>query len=155
MKEELIKFETAKLAKKKGFNIPVKKAYKVYNGYSDMKVNSFKIGKCDHNSLNGNCYNTSAPRQSLLQKFIREKRGVHIEIHRNGSGYYWSMCKEDSGTDLGWSDHKGPNLGGVWDKFEEALEDAMFVQLSYDLTDNTKIFKHWGNYVQFAIESLK
>ena len=34
MKEELIKFETAKLAKKKGFNIPVKKAYKVYNGYT-------------------------------------------------------------------------------------------------------------------------
>ena len=80
MKEELVTFKTAKLAKEKGFNIPVKKAYKVYNGYSDMKVNSFKIGKYDHNSLNGNCYNTSAPTQALLQKWLRETYAIDLTV---------------------------------------------------------------------------
>ena len=111
----------------------------------------YKIGKEVTSSSFSNVF--LAPTQSLLQKFIREKRGVHIEIHRNASGYYWSMCRADGGTDLGWSDHTGPNYGGVWDSFEDALENALQVQLSYDLPNDTKVIKHWGNYVEFALKS--
>jgi len=143
MKDQLIKFETAKLAKEKGFLCDLADCQWSYLNENGMSM------QYDEKSC------VLRPTQSLLQRFIREQRGVHIEIHRNGSGYYWSMCIEDGGTDLGWSDHKGPDLGGVWEKFEDALEDALVVQLSYDLPDNIKVIKHWGNYVEFAIKSLK
>lgn len=61
------------------------------------------------------------------------------------------MCKSDGGTDLDWSDISGPNDSGVWDSFEDALENALQIQLSYDLPNDTKIIKHWGNYVEFAL----
>ncbi len=119
MEDDLITFETAKLAKEKGFDIPCK------NFYYTETFKTKKVRKTEElQKVHDKKY--LAPTQSLLQKFIREKRSVHIEIHRNASGYYWSMCKENGGTDLGWSDHKGPNLGGVWDKFEDALEDGGF-----------------------------
>lgn len=140
MKEEIISFEIAKLAKEKGFRWTTdNKLFYNENGY----LNILQFSEED----------IPAPTQSLLQKFIRETRSVHIEIHRNASGYYWSMCKADGGTDLGWSDISGPNDGGVWDSFEGALENALQVQLSYDLPNDITIIKHWGNYVEFALKS--
>lgn len=158
MKEQLIGFKTAKLAKEKGFDLQSldcynERGYLYSNGWcekvDDHFEETFSNTELDRVFLS---YYT-APTQSLIQRFIRENRGVHIEIHRNASGYYWSMCKSDGGTDLGWSDHTGPNLGGVWDKFEDALENALQVQLSYDLPNDTKIIKHWGNYVESALKS--
>ena len=144
--DKLVEFKTAKLAKEKGFYwIQSDDIWYYENGELDFSNHGYSV------TIRSN--EIAAPTQSLLQKFIREKRGVHIQIHRNGSGYYWSMCKEDGGTDLGWSDYKGPNAGGAWDKFEDALEDALFVQLSYDLPENTKVIKHWGNYVEFALKN--
>ena len=93
------------------------------------------------------------PEQDLLKKLIREKRGVHIMINRNASGFFWEMMN-DGGTDLGYSDHTGPNDSGVWDRYEEALEDALQVQLTLDLPKNSSksIGGHWGLYAKHAIE---
>lgn len=173
MTEKLISFEVAKLAKEKGFQLGNRKSYCHYhktftydgdpNHPESHRKNDVKLNY-DFYTVNNagtpldisNKHYTiyEAPTQSLLQKFIRETRGVHIEIHRNASGYYWSMCKADGGTDLGWSDHSGPNNGGVWDSFEDALENALQVQLSYDLPNDTTIIKHWRNYVEFALKTL-
>lgn len=139
-----IKFETAKLAREKKCNMETLSYFNVAGEKYTCKYDlpdDIEIIKC---------YT-----QSELQKFIREKRGVHIEIHRNASGYYWSMCKSNSGTELGWSDISGPNDSGVWDSFESALENALQIQLSYDLPDNTTVIKHWGNYVNFALKLIK
>lgn len=92
--------------------------------------------------------------QCDIHKFIRETRGVHIEVHRNASGYYWSMCMSDGGTNLGWSGHTGPNLGCVWDSYEEALEAAMNCQLHYDLPKDTTVIGHWSNYVKFMLKEV-
>tara|TARA_R110001606_G_scaffold359029_1_gene510795 strand:- start:392 stop:886 length:495 start_codon:yes stop_codon:yes gene_type:complete len=157
MKEQLIVFETAKLAKKKGFDWEVRSFFLDRELHEDVNTrgnyNSYAWVTTWRNTSTDDT--VSAPTQSLLQKYIRETRGVHIEIHRNASGYYWSMCMEEGGTDLGWSDISGPNCSGVWDKFEDALEDALRVQLSYDLPNDKKVIKHWGNYVDFAIECFK
>ncbi len=149
MEEKLVSFSTAKLAKEKGFDISTNKYW--CNFYIDEPFNIWKLLPTEELSIS--FMEFAAPTQSLLQKFIREKRGVHIEIHRNASGYYWSMCKADGGTDLGWSDISGPNDSGVWDSFEGALENALQVQLSYDLPNDITIIKHWGNYVEFALKS--
>ena len=170
MKEGLVNFETAKLAKEKGFNVGCEYGYtrlKELMTIDRSEASYFAGASIDYRNSELESYNKpylecnddeyvciyTASTQSLLQKFIRETRGVHIEIHRNASGYYWSMCKADGGTDLGWSDISGPNDGGVWDSFEGALENALQVQLSYDLPNNITIIKHWGNYVEFALKS--
>ena len=137
MEEELISFNTAKLAKQKGITIKSKDVWIDIDGETRCRVMRSK------HLFENECY---APTQSLLQKFIREKRGVHIEIHRNASGYYWSMCLEDGGTDLGWSDMSGPDASGTWDSFENALECA--------LPKDKSLILHWGNYVDFAIKTF-
>lgn len=153
MEDQIISYETAKLAKEKGFISIKPNCYGDNLAYSND--NELKPA-CRSNVVEGYIL---APTQSLLQKFIREKRGVHIEIRRNASGYYWDMCKADGGTNLGYSDFTGINEGGVWDSFEEALENALYVQLSYDLPkdlkEKSKTIKHWANYAGYAINASK
>jgi hypothetical protein len=162
VEEQIVTFETAILAKEKKFSWNSNDFYNVRgklfsNGWCenihDIFEEPFKI----NNELleKSKLTHITAPTQTILQKFIREKRGVHINIHRNASGYYWSMCISDGGTDLGWSNHTGPNLGGVWKSYEDTLENALQVQLSYDLPKDKSIIKHWANYAEFAIKEFK
>lgn len=92
MKEELVKFETAKLAKKKGFDIKCEHFY--------TKPNSRMFGLDEHgrsysisNSTKNKIYTIGleatlneknvifAPTQSLLQKWLREKYNIQLRIH--------------------------------------------------------------------------
>jgi len=73
MKEELIAFDTAKLAKEKGFNIPCNDFYDLYDNPNNKNLSySLKDNWNDYKSY-------SAPTQSLLQKWLREH--VEIEIY--------------------------------------------------------------------------
>ena len=89
MKEQLVNFETAKLAKEKGFEEFVSYCYledgELYGTYSLMNEDdSAFIDIMDgnelenHNSSNFDRY--SAPTQSLLQKWLREKYKTDIII---------------------------------------------------------------------------
>ena len=72
MEEQLISFETAKLAKEKGFK----------------RLCDFSYD--EDGMITGNCeqaYNFVAPTQSLLQKWLREKHKIHIELQCD-SNYY-------------------------------------------------------------------
>jgi len=59
------------------------------------------------------------------------------------------MYKSDSGTNL------GTNHSGVWDKYEEALENAEQVQLNFDLPKDISKIRYWSNYAQFALKLIK
>ena len=78
MEDQLISFETAKLAIEKGFNISVLNCYNEneelgdFEDYSIVDFNSFPIVK----GSNMNMY--SAPTQTLLQRWLREKHDIHI-----------------------------------------------------------------------------
>ena len=94
MEDTLISFKTAKLAKKKGFNKKVLFSYE----YSDKKsflycggvlYNSSKNKYGYTENLEYNLYNHnshkklkvySAPSQSLLQKWLREKHNIEVYI---------------------------------------------------------------------------
>lgn len=158
----ITKFKTVKLAYSKGFtreimgysNTSIRRNYYTEKGEfngdcSDVIRDILKVGK-EEAERKHILY--PAPTQEQVSKFIRENRGVHIEVRRNASGYFWEMCKSDGGTDLGWSDYTGPNMGGTWDTYEDALENALQVQLNTDLE---KIKNHWSNYSEFAIKTLK
>lgn len=112
MTEELISFETAKLAKEKGFNIY---ASKFYDKYGDLQVErpSFDITT--------NEGNVASPTQSLLQKWLREEHDIHIEIIPNKNKWHTVMyplvCIDDVGH------------FGDWDTYEQALEEGLYEAL--------------------------
>lgn len=62
------------------------------------------------------------PSRSLVQKWLREIKNLHISIIRNACGYGYDICKADNGTHITDGIFKGPNDGGQWDTYEEALE---------------------------------
>ena len=72
MKEQLITFETAKLAKEKGFNI---KTEVFFRPIKKQKVLFLKWTEYDNSKPI-----LQRPTQSLLQKWLREKYGLCIEI---------------------------------------------------------------------------
>ena len=99
MTEQLISYETAKLAKEKGFNerghyfykvksendielygctkkqlVTVKSYVRIYHKVRDYHTNKEK--------LNAKLYRCSAPTQSLLAKWLREKYDIEINITR-------------------------------------------------------------------------
>ena len=68
----------------------------------------------------------AAPTQSLLQRWLREEKGIHIEIVATACGYFW-IADKTNGTAITDSDvlDRGTNEGGCWDEYELALEDAL------------------------------
>jgi len=80
MTEQLISFETAKLAKEKGFDNGSDTFYAkntVFKSWDLYVIDD--IGGRHYNSKNNSQY--EAPTQSLLQKWLRDEHKLHILIH--------------------------------------------------------------------------
>jgi hypothetical protein len=135
MKEELITFETAKLAKERGFNIPCKKVYNTFGEswdsyYSTMKNDSVDSGaKC------------SAPTQALLQKWLREVHEIYVRPFES-----WSFdntleyCCTVNGTHVNHGVIDKPI--NRFDSYEEALEiglqEGLKLTEHHDTSSNNK-----------------
>lgn len=123
MVEELVSWEAAKLLKEKGFDIPT--GY-VYN--KEGRVGrSFGAYNWNHSEVRSVSY-ASAPSQSLVQKWIREKLNLFVHSFCNASGWAWQIDK-CNGTFIKGSEDTGPNAGGQWDTYEEALECGIIESL--------------------------
>lgn len=105
MTEELVTLETAKILIEKGFN---------------ECRNVVDISNMSNDDLPKRCF--LQPTQSIAQKWLREIKNLHIEIYRNACGYGYIIVKANNGTWMEDDDAKGPNDGGNWDTYEEALE---------------------------------
>ena len=122
MKEQIITFETAVLAKEKGFYWKVDNYYNIPNeklhAFKLFKTKQFKL-ECakgdyvpiDWNNSKFNNICLSAPTQSLLQKWLREVHDIHVVIV--GSPKY-SPCVMLDGTNYWRQDDEL--------SYEEALE---------------------------------
>ena len=88
MFEKLISFDTAILAKEKGFNIPVLYFY----DESEKGIYAYS-NNCDYNddSVWYDKDYLSAPTQSLLQQWLREIKSIDIEIYLINSANYGKM----------------------------------------------------------------
>lgn len=60
------------------------------------------------------------------QRWLRNVHNLCVEIHRNASGFFWSICKADYGTFITDYKMKGPNDGGCWDNYEAALNAGIY-----------------------------
>jgi len=77
MEEQLIEFETAKLAKEKGFDWRV---FHFWDEFGKTKSNEY----LNHNKENDYFpQEFSRPTQNLLQKWLREVHNIDLDIYRN------------------------------------------------------------------------
>lgn len=122
MEDQLISFETAKLAKEKGCDIP-----SVLVMYHPSKIkNGFEIkGKYTKRTYKDYYKNVSGDRierihiisQTSLQKWLREKHNIHINIHWSEKGYIvFEKAHELDNTH--W-----------YETYEEALEAGLYEAL--------------------------
>ena len=124
MKEQLIEYNTAKLAKEKGFNEFTK--YLFFDG---------KEGETNTKTCNTNFHSSryfSAPAQCLLQKWLREKHKIFISI--------WLHPHHKENTQEGYSSGvqsiNSKNQGEIlldgftiYSTYEEALEEGLYEAL--------------------------
>ena len=121
MEEQLISFETAVLAKEKGFKIPTPVMYKG-NERSYGHNNEWGI---DEKRLDGefpyrNQQWYSIPTQSGLQKWLREKHNIHLIAYKNINidGYDWCFITTDGITNI-----------NSYKTYEEAYEVGLYQAL--------------------------
>lgn len=125
MKDQLVSFETAKLAKEKGFDGFCFDAYNTHK----MKYSDGWLEYIDDNEIEIPFTSESlkskdilAPTQSLLQKWLREVHNIVIDIslYILSDSYYYSV-HHDVTVDVG--EH-------VYDTYEEALEAGLIEALN-------------------------
>ncbi len=139
MEEKLINFETARIAKQRGFNAQCHSYYEVNKeAWLHHSVNS----PVDYNGVEDTRHLFSAPTQSLLQKWLRDvhKINVHIySIHGNDGSEFQLKWSADvyNLKQLNYENYRvmiGYELSnGVKDTFEEALEMGLNAALRIDM----------------------
>ena len=118
MKDTRINFETAKLAKEKGFpQEPNRLTIPYYNYKGEFKgdVTDF-LRKYLKKEDTSNVESVSAPTQSLLAKWLREKHNIHLIAYKNINidGYDWCYITTDGITNI-----------NSYKTYEEALEAGL------------------------------
>lgn len=123
MKEELISFETAKLAKENGFDLVVHAFYDKNMCIDETMYHNWNEYKAAY----------SAPTQSLLQKWLREKYNKYVKVHPvyRDEKIQWEyvifFLDEPllSGTDGFKNRMSLLDYPYYWETFEEALENGL------------------------------
>ena len=116
IEEQYVSFETAKLAKEKGFDIPTR------YGFSERGT-LVRVDTSDNWNQDKGFY--SRPTQSLLARWLREVHNMCVEVYSTGYGFIWCICDTDSGTDRRFSNETGSNDSGAWDTYEGAMEAGL------------------------------
>tara|TARA_R110000796_G_scaffold212_2_gene848 strand:+ start:1949 stop:2356 length:408 start_codon:yes stop_codon:yes gene_type:complete len=128
MKDQLIVFETAKLAKEKGFKnkTPHKLRRDYYNHLGEINGDVTEYIKAYVANKELERYNTiDAPTQSLLQKWLREVHSIYISvdyliievIDSKGVRFDWSIYNKNESIE-------SKELIGLL-TYEEALEKGL------------------------------
>lgn len=119
MQEALITFETAKLAKEKGFGKTLEHIYP--NSYKIVGINQYvKVLNSQNNTIDNFI---SAPSQSQLQKWLREVHNLHLIIVSvmNSDEYEVSIVKQPGHVLTSIDDR---------DTYENILEKALKTALN-------------------------
>ncbi len=120
-REIVITFDTAKLAKEKGF-LSASKAYNLegkLGNYYDI------VGECpfdpefedDENAIDYDQLRYSAPSQSLLQKWLREEHKINIWCIPMPNNITWMIKGRSQNNELAINEFS--------ESYEEALEEGL------------------------------
>ena len=114
MEEQLIIFETAKLAKEKGFDEPTKFLYSQWSRLMPEQTNASR----NSSPSIGDIY-FNACTQSLLQKWLREVHKLDITVALVANGYGFYIHKDRNYT------NDGDSYGVSGHTYEIALEEGL------------------------------
>ena len=135
MEEQLITFETAKLAKKKGFNENIAHLY-LNNGESDYDYDWLRKNSNLNSAFDDGAICT-APTQSLLQKWLRETHNIDVEVIRDSEVHYRDETRWIVKT-LNWNDIK--------------IKDFPIAQLKFPDTSHHTDFKSYEEALEKGLE---
>jgi len=112
--EQKILLETARLAKDRGYDYATMGSYTVYlvdqidpEGGGAFSMTKGEVETDNQYFINGdkridysnkNYIMYAAPTQTLLAKWLRETKEIHIEIYCNASGWGWILTKTNGTT---------------------------------------------------------
>lgn len=119
--EEICTYKVAKLAREKGFN---EKCYFYY------QKGVISTDRCFKRYNKGVEYICSAPTQSLLQRWLREEKGIQIYIDSDLDFddetfvYEWQIANKENFDNGGFEIHRY-NSKESHSTYELALEDAL------------------------------
>lgn len=129
IKEELISFETAVLAKEKGFQVPV-------CDYSNISEPDriVTVGAFNHNFMKHGNVTVSRPTQALLQKWLRDVHNciVNPQLHKEENEYNLYFYVQ---VDYYGKDFKRPltddcdYISGSYNSYEYVLEKGLLEAL--------------------------
>lgn len=138
MKEQLVSFETAKLAKEKEFNELTNAMYSTKDiGNWEPKLNIGFNGDCSVHLVLWNEQHTvdflykyySAPTQSLLQKWLRDEHSFHVDIDYDANGTWFYVVSRYPSGDVVECDINN----NMYNSFENCLEDGLIHALKHGI----------------------
>ena len=121
MEDVRVSFEVALLLKEKRFNEPTLTCYRFDDSEDKYNIISESSFHYFNNQENKDNYvaDISAPAQSVLQRWLREKYDIHIiVVSSNIEGYNYGVVKEKGFLGI------SPNIF-PFETYEEALEQAL------------------------------
>lgn len=126
IKEQFVSFETAKLLKEAGFDVPCRGVYVTdRTGYYEFREYDNKQTKDDlcWNTEDGFQYEYLAPTQSLAARWLREVHGINVFPVYQYLPEKWSYVIQDMAY---VNSEKGMKLHtDVFDSCEESLESGL------------------------------
>jgi hypothetical protein len=136
LKEDLISFETAKLAYKASFIFKGRT-----NDWLSTTLPYHEDGKRNID-LNYKGISYPAPTQSLLQKWLRVKHNILVEVNfrtfacSSGNGYFYMV--ERKNKDKSMNNYIGKDIFHGFETYEEAMEVGLQVGLTILIVKNKK-----------------
>lgn len=135
--EDLIKFNTAKLAKEKGFNERSTHIYTIGFGSIEADFNVRAVGNYENNEKllqpitlgAGSRHLALAPTQAILQKWLRDKHRINVDPRTvtNLKVYDYRIVLIDKTYDNSFFD--GITSPNGYSTYEEALEEGLLKAL--------------------------
>ncbi len=125
MQEKLVSYKTAKLAEEKGF-----KEESSSHWYQPRFDNTYGIYKFGDDHLLDSCRHDDdilCPSQSLLQKWLREIHGIHIEINywHPTNLYYYNTYRSNVDLLHNITERIKGNRNDTTSSYELALEKGL------------------------------
>ena len=117
IEESFVSFDTARMLKEAGFEVPCRSYYELEDGEI---VRKDSIGSSDYNAYEDTV--CSRPTQALAARWLREVHGMYIEIHHRVTGCVYFVIKIESNELLAI-----PTISDKmqFDIYEEAFENAL------------------------------
>jgi hypothetical protein len=133
MKDELISFDIAKLAKEKGFDIECFSWWGFFEETKRTELNTENLDLMNHNDWSDldseelqemKIY--SAPTKSLLQRWLREKHNIVVDVFQDSKNCsYTGFWKVDISVLGKYQEDEMPTTRILKRDFEETLEAGL------------------------------